>query len=141
MEIIRDLNALTPHPFPVVALGNFDGVHVGHQAILRRAIELAHAGRGNAFAVTFDPTPAKVLTPERAPRLILTPEDKHELLRQSGIDGVLVLNFTLELSRLSPRTFVRDYLVGKIGARAVVVGHNVNFGHKRAGNAAVMREL
>src|SRR5438309_1598278 len=126
MEIIRDLDAFAPHPFPVVALGNFDGVHLGHQAILRSAIELAHAEHGVAFALTFDPLPAKVLMPERAPRLILTPEDKHELLRQSGIDGVLVLNFTLELSRLSPRAFVREYLRSRIGACAVVVGHNVS---------------
>ncbi|HVA39509.1 MAG TPA: riboflavin biosynthesis protein RibF, partial [Candidatus Binataceae bacterium] len=74
-------------------------------------------------------------------RLILAPEDKLELLRQSGIDGVIVINFTLELSRLSPADFVRDYLLGKLGARAVVVGHSVSFGHKRAGNAEVMAEL
>lgn len=141
MEIIRDLDALAPHAFPVVALGNFDGVHVGHQAILRSAIALAHAEHGAAFALTFDPLPSKVLMPERAPRLILTPEDKHELLRQSGLDAVLVLNFTLELSRLSPRAFLREYLRSRIGAQAVVVGHNVSFGHNRAGNAAVMQEL
>ena len=68
MEIIRDLEALRPHPFPVVALGNFDGVHVGHQAILKAAIERAHAEHGSAFALTFDPLPAKVLLPERTLR-------------------------------------------------------------------------
>lgn len=141
MEIIRDLATLARHPFPVVALGNFDGVHAGHQAILRRAIERARGGSGVAFALTFDPLPAKVLMPERAPRLILTSEDKLELLRRSGIDGVLVLNFTLELSRLTPRVFAREYLCSRIGARAVVVGHNVSFGHNRAGNATVMKEL
>lgn len=141
MEIIRDLNGLHPHPFPVVALGNFDGVHTGHQTILRTAIERAHAERGTAFALTFDPTPAKVLAPERAPRLILTSEDKLELLRRSGIDSVLVIDFTRELSQLTPREFVRAYLIGRIGARAVVVGHSVSFGHNRAGNATVMSEL
>jgi riboflavin kinase / FMN adenylyltransferase len=141
MEIIRDLEALRPHPFPVVALGNFDGVHVGHQAIIKAAIERAHAEHGSAFALTFDPLPAKVLLPERAPRLILAPEDKAELLRRSGIDGVIVVNFTLELSRLSPRAFVQEYLLERIGAKAVVVGHSVSFGHKRAGNATVMVEL
>src|SRR6266851_5229533 len=141
MEIIRDLEALRPHPFPVVALGNFDGVHVGHQAILKAAIERAHAEHGSAFALTFDPLPAKVLLPERAPRLILAPEDKAELLRRSGIDGVIVVKFTLELSRLSPRAFVQEYLLGRIGAKAVVVGHSVSFGNKRAGNATVMVEL
>src|SRR5260370_35058861 len=141
MEIICDLEALRPHPFPVVALGNFDGVHGGHQAILKAAIERAHAEHGTALALTFAPLSAKVLLHERAPRLILAPEDKAELLRRSGIDGVIVVNFTLELSRLSPRAFVQEYLLGRIGAKAVVVGHSVSFGNKRAGNATVMVEL
>ena len=141
MEIIREIDQLRAHPHPVVALGNFDGVHLGHRAILTAAIERARAARGTAFALTFEPLPAKLLAPERAPRLILTPEDKLELLRQSGIDGVIVLAFTAALSRLAPDEFVREYLLGKIGAREVVVGHSVSFGHARAGNAAVMTEL
>jgi riboflavin kinase / FMN adenylyltransferase len=141
MEIIRDLEALARHPYPVTALGNFDGVHLGHRAILKAAIDRARAAGGTAFALTFDPLPAKLLVPERAPHLILAPDDKLELLRLSGIDGVIVLNFTRELSLLTPREFVRDYLLGKIGVREVVVGHSVSFGHQRAGNAAVMVEL
>ncbi|HYK64067.1 MAG TPA: riboflavin biosynthesis protein RibF, partial [Patescibacteria group bacterium] len=105
------------------------------------AIDRARAAGGTAFALTFDPLPAKLLAPARAPRLILTPADKLELLRRSGIDGVIVLNFTLDLSMIPPRDFVRDYLCRKIGVREVVVGHSVSFGHNRAGNAAVMVEL
>ncbi|MBV8057004.1 MAG: bifunctional riboflavin kinase/FAD synthetase [Deltaproteobacteria bacterium] len=141
MEIIRDLDSLKPYLFPVVALGNFDGVHLGHQTILRTAIERAHTAGGSALAVTFEPLPAKVLNPDRAPRLILTPEDKHELLRSFGVHGVIVLAFSRELSMLSPEDFVREYLCRHIGARMVVVGHNVSFGHMRAGNAEVMRRL
>src|SRR5580700_2863114 len=141
MEIIRDLEALARNPYPVTAIGNFDGVHLGHRAILQAAIDRARAAGGTAFALTFDPLPAKLLVPARAPKLILTPEDKLELLRMSGIDGVIVIKFTLDLSMLPPRDFVRDYLRGKIGVREVVVGHSVSFGHNRAGNAAVMVEL
>ena len=141
MEIIRDLETLTRHPYPVIAIGNFDGVHMGHRAILKAAIDRARAAAGTAFALTFDPLPAKLLFPDRAPPLILIPDDKLELLRLSGIDGVIVLNFTRELSRLTPREFVRDYLSGKIGAREVVTGHSFNFGHNRTGNPAVMVEL
>ena len=141
MNIIRDLATFGPQPFPVVALGNFDGVHVGHQWILRTAIEEARAGHGRAFALTFEPSPPRVLAPDRAPRLILTPDDKLEQLRQSGVDGVIVINFTRELSLLAPRDFVREYLVERIGARAVIVGHSVSFGHDRAGNAEVMTAL
>jgi riboflavin kinase/FMN adenylyltransferase len=71
----------------------------------------------------------------------MTPEDKHELLRSFGLDGVIVLTFSVELSMLSPAEFVRDYLVRRIDARVVVVGHNVSFGHRRAGNAEVMEQL
>src|SRR6202795_3202309 len=113
MEIIRDLEALPPHPYPVTAIGNFDGVHLGHRAILKAAIDRARAAGGTAFALTFDPLPAKLLVPARPPKL----------------------------SMLPPRDFVRDYLIGKIGVREVVVGHSVSFGHNRAGNAAVMVEL
>ena len=141
MEIIRDLETLARHPYPVLALGNFDGVHLGHRAILKAAIDRARAAGGTAFALTFDPLPAKLLFPQRAPQLILRPADKLELLRLSGIDGVIVVNFTLELSKLEPRDFVRDYLLRRIGAREVVVGHSVSFGHNRAGNAPVMVEF
>ena len=141
MEIIRDLEAMTRHPYPVVTPGNFDGVHLGHRAILKAAIDRARAAGGTAFALTYDPLPAKLLVPDRAPRLILVPEDKLELLRLSGLDGVIVVNFTRELSMIEPRDFVRDYFLGRIGAREVVIGHSVNFGHNRAGNASVMVEL
>ncbi|MFZ1886470.1 MAG: bifunctional riboflavin kinase/FAD synthetase [Candidatus Binataceae bacterium] len=141
MEIIRDLEAMTRHPYPVVTPGNFDGVHLGHRAILKAAIDRARAAGGTAFALTYDPLPAKLLVPDRAPRLILVPEDKLELLRLSGLDGVIVVNFTRALSMIEPRDFVRDYFLGRIGAREVVIGHSVNFGHNRAGNASVMVEL
>ena len=138
MEIIRDLNRFAPRPHPVLALGNFDGVHIGHRAILKEALARARSASGSAFVLTFDPLPARRLFPDRAPPTLVTLEDKLELLRAAGLDGVIVIDFTLELSRVSARDFVRDYLLGKIGARAVVVGHSVSFGHKRAGHAAAM---
>jgi riboflavin kinase/FMN adenylyltransferase len=141
MEVFHDLNQLPVLTHPVVALGNFDGVHLGHHAILKAAIDRAHGVGGQAYALTFDPLPAKVLMPDRAPQMLMTPEDKLEYLRASGLDGVLVLQFNLALSRLAPLDFVRDYLRDKLGVEAVVVGHSVSFGHKRAGNAAVMVEL
>jgi len=141
MRIIRDLEQLGRPAAPVVALGNFDGVHVGHQEILRTAINRARELNGTAFALTFDPLPAKVLAPEHAPLLILTGEDKAELLRSSGIDGVIVLRFTPALSKVTPREFVQEYLRRRINAQAVVVGHSVSFGHQRAGNAETMTAL
>jgi riboflavin kinase / FMN adenylyltransferase len=141
MEVIRDLNRLPALTHPVVALGNFDGVHLGHRAILKAAIDRAHGAGGKAYALTFDPLPAKVLSPGRAPRMLMTAEDKLEYLRGSGLDGVLVAHFDLALSRLTPRDFVHNYLLAKLGVEAVVVGQSVSFGHQRAGNASVMVEL
>jgi riboflavin kinase/FMN adenylyltransferase len=138
MEIIRDLEGFAPRPHPVVALGNFDGVHIGHRAILKEAIERARAAGGAAFALTFDPLPARRLFPDRAPAALVTLDDKLALLGALGLDGAIVIDFTLELSRVSARDFVHDYILGRIGARAVVVGHSVSFGHKRAGNASAM---
>jgi len=141
MEVIRELHLLPVLDHPVVALGNFDGVHLGHRAILKAAIDRAHGAHGKAFALTFDPLPARVLAPQRAPQMLMTTEDKLDYLRDCGLDGVLVLAFDLALSRLTPRDFVHDYLLVKLGIEAVVVGHSVSFGHKRTGNAPVMVEL
>jgi riboflavin kinase/FMN adenylyltransferase len=141
MRIIRNLSELNRSSIVAVAMGNFDGVHVGHQAILNEAMSQARRRGGAAYAVTFDPLPAKVLAPERAPRLIMDPEDKFELLRSSGLAGVIVINFTLELSRLTPRQFATDYVRQAMGAEVVVVGYSMSFGHDRAGNAAVMQAL
>jgi riboflavin kinase / FMN adenylyltransferase len=131
MEIIRDLATFRPPASPVVALGNFDGVHLGHQAILKVAIARAKEMNGSAFALTFDPLPAKILAPAHAPQLLLTPEDKIEMLRRSGVNGVIVIEFTLAFSKVTPRSFAIDYLLGRIGARGVIVGHSVSFGHNR----------
>jgi riboflavin kinase/FMN adenylyltransferase len=139
--IVRDPSELPAGPYPVVALGNFDGVHLGHQAILKTALEHARKGGGHAFALTFDPAPAKVLFPTQAPPLIMAPEDKLDMLCRIGLDGVWVLSFTRELSMLTPRDFVRRHLLGAIGVREVVIGRTINFGHDRAGDASTMIEL
>lgn len=140
MPVIRDLSHFAARS-PVIALGNFDGVHLGHQAILTAAQDRAKTLGGSAYALTFDPLPAKVLVPSRAPRLLMTPEDRFDLLERTGIDGVIVLEFTLELSRLTPRDFAAQVLRDRLGVNTVVVGHNVSFGHDRAGDAVAMRTL
>jgi len=118
----------------VVALGNFDGVHLGHQVVVRRAVEEARSRGMPAVAVTFDPHPQVVLRPGSEPKLLTVLEVREELLLRCGVDEVRVLRFDLELSKKSPRDFVREVLVGELGAGAVVVGENFRFGYKASGD-------
>jgi len=142
MKIYRSL-AEVPTDFGPSALtiGNFDGVHFGHRRILRRLRTLAGERGWKASVLTFDPHPTHVVAPERAPRLMTSPNRRAELMQEEGIEQVLILPFTRELARLSPEEFVRHLLVDRLGARAVLVGDNFRFGHRQAGNIRVLTEL
>jgi riboflavin kinase/FMN adenylyltransferase len=118
----------------VVALGNFDGVHLGHQAVVRRALEEGRRRGERVVAATFDPHPRAVLVPGSELRLLTTLELRRETLLRYGVDEVWVIRFDEKFSRKSPEGFVRDVLVGEIGAEAVVVGENFRFGHRAAGD-------
>lgn len=141
MEVIRELYLTPALARPVLALGNFDGVHLGHRAILNVARARARHSGVPAVAMTFEPTPAKVLAPARAPKLLMTLEDKLECMAEAGLDAIIVAPFTRELSLLSPEQFARECLVERLQVSGVVVGHSISFGHARAGNAEVMRGL
>lgn len=124
----------------VVVIGNLDGVHLGHQAVLRQARAFADAHGLKTLVLTFDPHPAQVLKGITPPRLA-TVERRIELLRRHGADEVVVEPFTLELSTLTPERFVRELLVERLGARAVVVGEDFRFGSGRAGDLAALRRF
>ena len=125
MRIIRDLRELDALPRPsVVTVGNFDGVHLAHQRLLQSVVETAQQTGAVAAAVTFEPHPARVLAPERAPKLLTPLERKAQLIEQHGIELLVVVPFTPEFSRLSPLEFVRQVLTEKLRAAAVVVGPN-----------------
>ena len=125
----------------VVALGNFDGVHLGHQEVLRRAVEEGRRTGLRVVAATFQPHPRAVLGAGEPPRL-LTPIDlRREVLRRYGAEDVVEIPFDRELSRKSPAQFVRDVLVGDMGAAVVVVGENFRFGHRAAGDFGDLHRL
>lgn len=117
----------------VVALGNFDGVHLGHQAVIQRALEVGRESERRVVAATFDPHPRAVIRPGAEPWLLTSPEMRRDLLLGCGVDEVYVIRFDAGLSRKSPEEFVDDVLVGEIGASAVVVGENFRFGYKASG--------
>lgn len=131
----------------VVTIGVFDGVHRGHQAILERVVERAHAlgaeaGSGAprplAVALTFDPHPARVHRPEAGVELVASLADRLERLAAVGLDGVLVIHYTLEFAEQSAEEFVRTWVEGVLGARAVVVGDDVRFGRGNEGDASTL---
>ncbi len=126
---------LTPKGVQVVALGNFDGVHLGHAKVIRRAVEEARARSMRCVAATFDPHPQAILRPGSEPKL-LTPLDvkKEMLIKGLGVDEVRVIRFDRDLARKSPRSFVLEVLAGVLGAAVVVVGENFRFGYKASGD-------
>jgi riboflavin kinase/FMN adenylyltransferase len=124
-----------------VTIGNFDGVHRGHHAVLRQVVSRAAEQQLPAVAITFEPHPLAVLYPDRAPQPLTTTGHKLELLAAEGLEAVLVMPFTLELAQWSPRRFVEDVLVRRLGARAVVVGGDTRFGHRNAGDVGTLRTL
>lgn len=140
--IYRGLASIGPDFGPsAVTIGNFDGVHAGHRRIMRRAVALGAEIGATPTVLTFDPHPATVVAPERTPRLLSTLEERAELMRQEGIERVVILPFDRGFSSLSPEEFVRDVLAGVLQARAVLVGENFRFGSRQAGDAAVLRAL
>ncbi len=125
----------------VLAIGNFDGIHLGHQAILRATVAQSNALHAVSTALTFDPSPQKVLRPESAPLRLSTNAQRMEWFNALGLDAVVVLPFTLDLARLSPGEFVEQILVHDLHLKAVLVGENFRFGHKQAGDVKLLSEL
>ncbi|MFE0688644.1 bifunctional riboflavin kinase/FAD synthetase [Streptomyces sp. JH002] len=125
----------------VVTIGSYDGVHLGHQLIIGKAVERARELGVPAVVITFDPHPSEVIRPGSQPALLAPHARRAELMERLGVDAVLVLPFTKELSRLSPAEFVVKVLVEKLHARSVVEGPNFRFGHRAAGTVATLAEL
>ena len=142
MRIDRGLESVRPDARPsAVALGIFDGVHLGHRAILGTALTLARAGGMEAVACTFDPHPAEILHPDKAPRAITTLDERLGLIAEVGIDAVVVLAFSRELAAIEPEAFVKDVVVERLRAREVVVGYDHRFGRGARGDARLLEDL
>lgn len=142
MRIIDDL-AFGRDDFssPAVTIGSYDGLHLGHQAIIKRVIERAKSGGGEAVLLTFEPHPAKILYPRLDIRLITPYPEKMMLLERFGIDVTISLPFTRDLSEMSAQEFVQDIVHKRIGPRCAVVGFNFTFGKEREGTADVLRKM
>src|SRR4029079_12554982 len=126
---------------PVLALGNFDGVHRGHRKILERVRRVADERGATSVVMTFDPHPPRVVRPDKAPPLLMTKSQKLEAIEQAGVHGAAIVRFTPEMSRWEPEMFVRTVLVDWLRVAEVWVGANFLFGHDRTGNFTLLRVL
>lgn len=139
MVVIRGLKGLNRRfPFPVVTIGNFDGVHLGHQKIFKRVIEKA-GPEGTPMVITFDPHPVKIVSPERDIRLLTPLEDKIKLIEVVGIKVIICIDFDREFSRMTAEEFIEGLLIKRIGVRGVIVGHDYRFGRGKKGDVRMLR--
>jgi riboflavin kinase / FMN adenylyltransferase len=141
MDIIRDISKITLDcQCSVVTIGNFDGIHLAHQAILKKVREEARRRGCRAVVITFEPHPQSVLQPDRRPFfLITTLEEKLRLIEQLGIDAVIVIEFTLEFSKMKAEEFVRAILWDRLHVRKIFIGHDTAFGNRKEGNEEFVR--
>jgi riboflavin kinase/FMN adenylyltransferase len=142
MRVIRGLHHEAP-PFrsSVVTLGNYDGVHRGHQRILQRLREAAEEHGAESVVMLFDPHPVRFLRPDKEFHLITRVEDRLALLDEQGVDATLVIPFDARVAEMEAEDFVRDVLAGLLGARHIVLGGDSRFGHGRRGDVAMLREM
>ena len=142
MEFVENIeNIKEPYKNAVITIGNFDGVHIGHQALFHEVIQQADALDGTAIAMTFDPHPIRVIRQNGHPPLITLNEQKRELIEKAGIDVLICHPFSMRFAALSARTFVEDILIGRIGMKAIVVGQDYSFGNKREGNVDLLKRF
>jgi len=142
MRIIDSITELkTLSKGSLLTIGNFDGVHLGHQEILSTAKNLARKNKIECIAMTFEPHPVAILYPEKAPGVLTPLALKNHLIAQSGIDCLIILKDNAKLLNLSPEDFVGRFLIDNINPSAVVEGHDFNFGAKRAGNIETLKKL
>jgi riboflavin kinase / FMN adenylyltransferase len=143
MQVHYSLENLPKIASPVVTVGSFDGVHVGHRVIIGRLNDLAEEAGGSSVLITFHPHPRKVLYPETAGKdlkLINSQSEKIMLLEEAGLDHLVIIEFTRDFSKTSSDDFVEHYLVGRLHAHTIVVGFNHYFGHNKEGNFASLYE-
>lgn len=142
MRVFRHIEEIPPDfGATVLSIGNFDGVHRAHQTVLAEVVKRARELGSKAVAVTFEPHPTRILRPDVAPKLLTPLPQKLELLRRTGIDAVLVLPFSRDLSLMKPREFAEQILARASRAKEVHEGFNFHFGHKAEGNVERLREF
>lgn len=142
MKVIKDLKEINaPFKNPVLTIGNFDGVHLGHQALFHQVMEKAGSMDGTSVVMTFEPHPIRVINSNKRFPLITLYEQKIELIEATGVDVVICIPFTRAFAGIPAHIFVREILFEQIGMKAIVVGKDYSFGKNREGNVALLKEM
>jgi riboflavin kinase/FMN adenylyltransferase len=140
MKVVSDLSDAALNEPSVLSIGNFDGLHLGHQAILRKVVERARRLQVRPAVLTFSPHPVRVLAPDVAPKLISTLPQKIRLLEGAGIELLFIAKFDMPFAAVTPEDFIRNYLVDGLRAKALCVGSNFTFGHRQAGTIETLKQ-
>jgi riboflavin kinase/FMN adenylyltransferase len=128
-------------PYPVIAIGNFDGVHLGHQKIFHLLVEKAKKKNGTSIACTFEPHPLRIIAPERAPKLLTPFKDKVTQIKELGVDVIVCVNFTMEFANIKAEEFVKEILCATFGVKEVFIGSNYRFGKGRKGSPDLLKKM
>ena len=141
MKVIRDISNIKNHPECVVSIGNYDGLHLGHQSIISELIEYSTATGLPGVVITFEPYPMEYFSSKTAPARLTDFRQKIEMFDAMQVDHIICLRFNQSLASMSARTFVEELLVKKINIRGLIVGNDFRFGNNREGNIELLKEM
>lgn len=141
MKIFNDINEITRDDRTILTVGTFDGVHRGHQEIIKRVVDISNQESLRNLVITFYPHPRKVIKPESSIQLLTTQKEQSELLKQLGVDNHLKIKFTPSFSEVTSYQFIKEYIVEKIGVTKIVIGHDHHFGKAREGNVGFLKSI
>lgn len=141
MKIYTEVNEVVKDSNTVLTLGTFDGIHLGHQEIIKKVVDCSVKENHRNIVITFRPHPRKVINPELNIKLLTTSDEQIEIFEKLGVENLLIINFTKEFSELSPEEFLKDYLIAKIGLKKIVIGYDHHFGKARGGDINLLKAM
>lgn len=141
MKVYKHLNEIKRDTNTVLTIGTFDGIHLGHQEILKKLFERSRFHKARSFLITFHPHPRKVIAKDNNLKILSTPGEKTQILEKMGLENLFIINFTTEFSQQSPLEFFKTFIINKIGLKEIVVGHDHKFGKGREGTAETLKML
>lgn len=141
MNIFRHLHEIKYNPNTVLTMGTFDGIHLGHQEILKRMFEISRINNSRNFLITFHPHPKKIISPGEEIKILSTSDEKISMLNKMGLENLFIINFTKEFSQQPPIEFFKKYIINGIGIKAIVIGYDHRFGKSREGTHQTLKAL